>query len=80
MLIVVVTTFCKKTKRLKALLTNIKLGWKSLPGTNTLAYCKNPQITILKSLTGLAPGWKDLLVKNNLAYLTSSSVKEKEVL
>jgi hypothetical protein len=21
-----------------ALLTNIKLGWKSLPGTNTLAY------------------------------------------
>jgi hypothetical protein len=25
-----------------ALPTNIRLGWKSLPGTNTLAYYENP--------------------------------------
>jgi hypothetical protein len=28
-----------------ALPANIRLGWKGLPGTNTLAYYKNPQIT-----------------------------------
>jgi hypothetical protein len=27
--------------RLLALPTNIRLGWKGLPGTNTLAYFKN---------------------------------------
>ncbi len=27
--------------RLLALLTNIRLGWKDLPGTNILAYDKN---------------------------------------
>ncbi len=30
--------------------TNIRLGWKGLPGTNTLAYYKNPLITAVKSL------------------------------
>ncbi len=25
-----------------ALLANIRLGWKGLPGTNTLAFYKNP--------------------------------------
>jgi hypothetical protein len=29
--------------------TNIRLGWKGLPGTNTLAYFKNPKITTVKS-------------------------------
>jgi hypothetical protein len=28
--------------RLLGLLGNIRLGWKSLPGTNTLAYYENP--------------------------------------
>ena len=28
--------------RLLASSTNIRLGWKSLPGTNTLAYYENP--------------------------------------
>jgi len=27
--------------RALALLANISLGWKGLPGTNTQAYCKN---------------------------------------
>ncbi len=38
-----------------ALPTNISLGWKGLPGTNTLANYENPQITALKSFIGLAP-------------------------
>jgi hypothetical protein len=36
-----------------ALPTNIKLGKKGLPGTNTIAYYKNPQITTVKSFIGL---------------------------
>ncbi len=36
--------------------TNIRLGWKSLPGTNTLASYKNPYITAVKSFITLAPG------------------------
>jgi hypothetical protein len=28
---------------------NIRLGWRGLPGTNTLAYCENPLITAVKS-------------------------------
>jgi hypothetical protein len=35
--------------RLLALLTNIRLGCKGLPGTNTLSEYKNPQITASKS-------------------------------
>jgi hypothetical protein len=35
--------------RCSTLPTNIRLGWKSLPGTNTLAYYKNPQITAVIS-------------------------------
>jgi hypothetical protein len=27
---------------------NIKLGWKGLPGTKTLAYYRNPEITAVK--------------------------------
>jgi hypothetical protein len=29
-------------RRLLASPTNIRLGWKGLPGTNTLAYYENP--------------------------------------
>ena len=28
---------------------NIRLGWKSVPRTNTLAFYENPQITTVKS-------------------------------
>jgi hypothetical protein len=28
---------------------NIRIGWKDLPGTNTLAYYKNPEIVAVKS-------------------------------
>jgi hypothetical protein len=34
---------------------NIRLGWKGLSGTNTLAYYKNPQITVIKSVFGIGP-------------------------
>ncbi len=35
---------------LLASLANIKLGWKGLPRTNTLAYYENPEVTSVKSL------------------------------
>jgi hypothetical protein len=33
-----------------ALPTNIRLGWRGLPRTNTLAYYENPQITVVQVL------------------------------
>ncbi len=33
-----------------------RLGWKNLPGTNTLAQCENTQITDRKSFLTLGPG------------------------
>jgi hypothetical protein len=41
--------------RLLALPTNIRLGWKSFPGTNTLAYYKNSYI-----MYGLRPNVKNI--------------------
>jgi hypothetical protein len=38
------------------LLANIRLDWKGLPRTNTLAYYKNSQIIAVKCFIGLAPG------------------------
>jgi hypothetical protein len=34
-----------------------RLGWKGLPGENTLAYYENPSITALKSFITLATGF-----------------------
>jgi len=42
--------------RLLALATNNILGWKGLPGTETLAYYKNSYITDVKFYTTLGPG------------------------
>ncbi len=42
--------------RLLALPTNIRLGWKGLPGTNILAYYEKSQLTAVKSFVTLAPG------------------------
>jgi hypothetical protein len=39
-----------------ALHINIRLGWKGLPGTNTVAYSENLQITAVKSFIVQAPG------------------------
>jgi hypothetical protein len=36
--------------------TNIRLGWKGFPGANTQAFCKNSQLTALKSFITLDPG------------------------
>jgi hypothetical protein len=48
--------------RLLALLANIRLGWKDLPGTNTLAYYGNPYFTAVISFMILAPGCIDLKI------------------
>jgi hypothetical protein len=42
--------------RLLASPTNIRLGWKGLSGTNTLAYYKKPQITAVISFIVQDPG------------------------
>ncbi len=42
--------------RLVTLPTNIRLGWKDLPGTSTLAYYELSQITVIKSFKTLGPG------------------------
>jgi hypothetical protein len=49
-----------------ALPANIRLGWKGLPGTNTLAYYENPYITAVRSFTVQAPGigWGSTVVEN----------------
>ncbi len=36
--------------------TNIRLGWKNLPGTNALAYYEKAYITAIKGIITLAPG------------------------
>jgi hypothetical protein len=41
--------------RLQASPTNIRLGWKGLQRTNTLAYYENPKIAAVKSFIVLAP-------------------------
>jgi hypothetical protein len=41
--------------RLLALTINIRLGWRCLPGTNTLAYCEHSSIMDTKSFTTLVP-------------------------
>ncbi len=38
-----------------ALLANIRLGWRGLPGTNTQAYNENPYITAVKCLIVQTP-------------------------
>jgi hypothetical protein len=39
-----------------ALPADIRLGWKGLPGTYTLAYYENPKITAVKSFIVQARG------------------------
>jgi len=41
--------------RLLALLANIRLGWKRLPGTNALAYYEKLGLMTVKSFITLAP-------------------------
>jgi len=41
--------------KLLALHANIRLGWKWFPGTNSLAYFENSDITTVKFFITLAP-------------------------
>jgi hypothetical protein len=45
-----------RVDHLKGSLTTIRLGWKGLPGTNTLAYHKNSIILDVKSLITFGGG------------------------
>jgi hypothetical protein len=44
-----------RVEHLAALPTNIRLGWKGLPETNSLAYYKNPYITAVNFFIVQAP-------------------------
>ncbi len=48
-----------------ALPANIRLGWKGLPGTNTLVYYENPYITAVKSFIVQAPAVEPILTCNH---------------
>ena len=51
------TPFCFSTQGVgTALLSNIRLEWKFLPGTNTLPYYEHLYITVVKSYTTLTLG------------------------
>jgi len=47
-----------------ALPTNIRLGWKGLPGTNALAYFEKSQLTAVQSFITLATGILMYMVKS----------------
>ena len=44
--------------RIMELPENIRLGWKSLKGTNTLAYLEYSYTTAVNSFISLAPVWQ----------------------
>jgi hypothetical protein len=56
-----------------ALPTNTRLGWKGLPGTNTLAYYRNSLITTVISFMIRAPEMKNMneVFNLNLFFLNS---------
>ncbi len=49
--------------RLLALPTNIRLGWKGLPGKNALAYYEKSKLTAIKSFIILATGSSGEMLK-----------------
>jgi hypothetical protein len=59
--------------KLLALPMSIRLGWKGLLGTDTLAYYENSQITDMKSFITLAPGFN----VTKLFYLITDAPKNK---
>jgi hypothetical protein len=55
--------------RLLASPTNISLGWKGLPGTNTQVYYENPKITAVKSFIVQAPGENPIKLFTDEIYI-----------
>ncbi len=48
--------------------TNITLGWKGLPATNSLAYYENLEIMAVKSFIAQAPGANVIKLFTALSY------------
>ncbi len=55
--------------RLLVLPTNIRIGWKGLPRTNTLAYYEHSLIACVKSFITMGPG------DNGIKILTAAIYK-----
>ncbi len=67
--------------RLLASPTNIGLGWKGLPGTNTLAYYENPQITDKKKFCNTdtrSPPWKKFVLPSFSEFPESTKKFKKK--
>jgi hypothetical protein len=47
---------------------NIRLDWKGLPQTNTLAYYENSKIRVVKCFVTLAPGVKPIKLFTSVNY------------
>jgi len=47
---------CSTLGKAPALPSNVRLGWKNLPGTNALAYYEKAYLTALKSFITLSTG------------------------
>jgi len=62
--------------RLLDLPTYIRLGWKSLRGTNTLPYLKNSWITNKKTFITLVPGSKFKKITKNV-FCLSKKIRQK---
>ncbi len=58
-----------------ASLTNIRLGWKGLPETNTLAYCENPLITAVKSFIVQVAAYVEVFFNNLSLTLTANKLE-----
>jgi len=53
------------TRSSPALTANSRLGWRGLPGTNTLAYCEHSRITSVKSFVSLDPDGEEIEMKES---------------
>jgi len=54
------------------LTTNIRLGWKGLPGINTLDFCENSYIISVQSFITLGPGFN---VSKTCFFVNDAPVK-----
>jgi hypothetical protein len=57
-------------------ITYIRLGLKSVPGTNTLAYHGNSYITIVKSFVTLGPG---VTIKEHFIFVSDAPDNKAKV-
>ncbi len=66
--------------RLLALPTNIRLSWKGLQGTNTLAFYKTSQLTAVRSFITLAPDMQQVIFKKFWGFMQKTSYDDLTII